>query len=531
MSSVAKIVLVNPSFEPIYIYDKNSVGDPPNIPRAMVALGTYLQERGHSIKILDAALDPGIEDQIVEEAKNAAFVGFGVMSCSIISSLKISKMIKEKTKAKTVWGGIHPTFLPKQTCEDPLVDYVVHGEGEDAILELLEGNDPAGIKNLAYKKDGAVIVNPRRDFLDINKVPSLNFELVDVERYINRTLVQIKQKVRMLPVISSRGCPHRCSFCIHVIADDRPYRMQDVEITLKEIRRLKEKYHVQAIKFAEDNFFVNRKRVKAICEGMKEMGLKWVGECRADYFRDGHVDEELLKLMKQSGCAGFTVGAESGSQRMLNLLKKDIVPEMVVKAAQQCYKYNFVPSISFIVGMPGETRKDVHKTVDLIMKAVKECPIMIGGIGPYRPQPGDYLYEYCFQVANMKTPRTLRDWTKQEYLDLVMNASYIPWNEHAQHISNVTYYAGLYFFTNRRLGMYMKRDFIKALGFSFFVLLARLRCKTKFFYFPWDRNLFNLATRLAGHKHIMNFAFGSSRKKTIEKAAEQLEQGATTAAA
>ena len=516
---MAKIVLVNPSFEPIYVYDRNSVGDPPNIPRAMVALGTYLEERGHRVKIFDVALNPGIEPEIVEEAKDAEFVGFGVMSCSIISSLKISQMIKEKTKAKTVWGGIHPTFLPKQTCEDSLVDYVIHGEGEDAILELLEEKDLTQIKNLSYKTEGKVMVNPRRDYLNLNKMPSLNFELVDVDRYITRTLVQTKEKVRMLPVISSRGCPHRCSFCIHVIANDRPYRMQDVDITITEIKRLKEEYQVQAIKFAEDNFFVNRKRVKAICEKMKGMGLKWVGECRADYFREGHVDEELLQLMKESGCAGFTIGAESGSQKMLNLLKKDIVPEDVVRAAKACYKYNFVPSISFIIGMPGETKKDVHQTVNLIIKAVKECPIMIGGIGPYRPQPGDYLYEYCFQIANLKTPSTLRDWTKPEYLDLVMNASYIPWNEHADYISNVVYYAGLYLFTNRRLGIYIKRDVVRGLGFSVFVMLARLRCKTKFFYLPWDRKLFNLATRLAG-QHIMNFAFGS-RKKIVEQAAEQ----------
>ncbi len=491
----------------------------------MIALGTYLKQRGHAVKIFDARIEDDVESKIVAEAKEAKFVGFGVMTSSLISSLKLSKLVKEKTKAKTVWGGIHPTYLPEQTCEDPLVDYVVHGEGEDAILELLEGKDPSEIKNLAYKKDGKVIVNSRRPYLNLNKVPSLDFELMDVEKYITRTLVQIKKKVRMLPVISSRGCPHRCSFCIHVITDDRPYRMQDVDITVNEIKRLKDRYNVNAIKFGEDNFFVNRKRVKAICEGIKDLGLKWVGECRADYFREGHVDTELLELMKASGCAGFTIGGESGSQKILDLLKKDSTPQMVLNAARTCYKYGFVPSISFMLGMPGETKKDVNQTVGLIMKTVQACPIMIGGVGLYRPSPGDYLYDYCFQIANLEKPKSLREWATPKYLDLMISASYVPWNEHSKYIMNANYYAGLYFFTNRRLGIYIKRNLIKGLGFSFFVMLARLRCKTKFFYLPVDRKLFNLATKVVGHNHIMNFAFGS-RKKRVEQA-EQLAETAT----
>ena len=518
---MAKIVLVNPTFEPFWIYDEKSMQDPPNVPRGVLAIGTYIKSKGHDVKIIDAVIDENHEEKIIEATKDAQFVGFAVMTSSLVSSLKLSRLVKDNSpNCKIVWGGIHPTELPKQTCEDPLVDLVVHGEGDETICDLLDGKNLEEIGNLAYKKDGKVIVNPRRKFFDINKIATLDFEMVDVERYITRTLVQERRKVRMLPVMSSRGCPHRCTFCFHTTTGDRPYRTQEAQNTINEVKRLKQRYNLDAVKFAEDNFFVVRKRVKEICEGIKDLNIKWVSECRADYFREGHVDDELLKLMKESGCAGFTVGAESGSPKILKMFKKDVTPEKILYAVERCYEYGFVPSVSFITGAPGETKKDSHMTVDLLMNVVKKCPILIGGIGPYRPNPTDHLYKHCYEIADLETPKTLRDWIKPKYSELMVNLSYVPWNENSKYISNVNYYAGLYFFTNRRLAMYIKRDPIRALGFSCFVMLARLRCKTKFFYLPIDRPLFNIAAKIAGQHHIMNFAFGSRKKR--EKVAEEV---------
>lgn len=521
---MVKIVLVNPSFEPIYIYKKNKLEDVPNVPRAVLTLGTYLKQKGHEVKIIDARIEDKPIQKTVEEAKNADFVGFGVMSSQITNALKISDAVKKYTKAKTVWGGIHPTLFTEQTCQDPTVDFVIHGEGDEALLELMEGIEPNKIKNVAYKKNGKVIVNSRRDYFDINKIPQIDFDLIDVEKHINRTLVQERRKVRMLPVVSSRGCPHRCAFCIHVICDDRRYRTQDVDTTVNEIKRLKEKYHIHAFAFAEDNFFVNRQRVKDILEKIKHLGLKWECECRADYFRPGHVDEELLKLMKESGCAGFTIGAESGCPKTLKVMKKDITPEQIVNSAKICYKYGFVPAFSFIVGLPGETRKDALMTVRMIEKVVKECPIMIGGIGLYRPYPGGELYDYCFKIGNLKNPDSLREWTSQKYLDLMISASNIPWNKDSDYMKKLNFYCGLYFFTNRRLAMYIKRDPFLGLGFAFFVLLARLRVKTKFFHLPIDRKLFGIATRLSGREYIMNFAFGKRKKVRGQARVAQVSQ-------
>ncbi len=490
---MAKIVLVNPSFEPIYVYKKNKLEDPPNVPRAILCLGTYLKSKGHHPVLIDAVIDEHAMEMVMREAQDAAFVGFSVMSSQITNALKLSDLVKKNTKAQVVWGGMHSTLFTKQTCEDAAIDFVVHGEGDEALLELVDGKDPSEIKNLAYKKDGQVIVNERRGFFDIDKVAHLDYDLLDVEKYITRTLVQTQKKVRMLPIMSSRGCPHRCSFCIHVVCKDRAYRTQSVDCTVNEIKRLKKLYNIQAIKFAEDNFFVNRKRVKEICEKIKDLNIKWVTECRADYFRPGHVDEELLNLMRDSGCAGFTIGAESGSEKTLNVLKKDITPQQIINAAEICYKYNFVPSFSFIVGIPGETKEDVLKTVKVIETVVKKCPILIGGVGLYLPYPGGELYNYCFEIGRLTEPRSLREWTSKDNLNMMTNPQKVPWVKNSEYMKNVAFYGGLYFFTNRRLSMYIKRDPFLGLGFAVFVLLTRLRFKTRFFYLSWDKKLFNLA--------------------------------------
>ena len=136
---------------------------------------------------------------------------------------------------------------------------------------------------------------------------------------------------------------------------------------------MKKKYGIKAIKFLESNFFVNKDRVRELCQAMidEKLDLKWTTDCRADYFSK-QIDEDLLKLVKESGCVGLFIGIESGSPKILDLIKKDITREQAIKAAKMCRKYDIVPFFAFMMGFPGETRKDVMLTVDLMKKLRKE---------------------------------------------------------------------------------------------------------------------------------------------------------------
>jgi anaerobic magnesium-protoporphyrin IX monomethyl ester cyclase len=507
---MAKIVLINPNFEPSSVYKKgkNKLEDSLSMPRSLLCLGTYVQKYGHQVKILDIRLYPEYFDVVKKECQDADFVGFTVMTSQVTNALKLSAFIKRKINPniKIIWGGIHSTLFTKQTCENEFIDYVVHGEGEETLLDIVNNLAPEDIKNLAYRKLNTitnkpeVIINERRDFFDLDTLPPLNYDLLELENYIYRTSHIKGKKVRTLPVITSRGCPHRCSFCIHVACKDQKYRTQNVDVSIKELIRLKEKYGIEAIKFAEDNFFVNRKRVVEMCNQMIEhnLNLEWITECRADYFRPKYVDDELLTLIKKAGCVGFTIGAESGSPRILELMKKDVTREQILFAAKQCQRFGLHPSFSFIVGLPTETKKDILMTVSLIEKVLKFAPDAFGGVNLYRPYPGGDLYDISFNKGKIKKPEKLTDWIKPKYVNLMTLYTTLPWNDHASFVKNLGYYGILYFFTKRRLRVYLKRNIFLGAGLTFFVSLAKLRWKFRFFHFPIDRFIFVKASRIFG---------------------------------
>jgi len=494
-----KIILINPNFESPFIYKKNDIRDSPGIPRGILCIGTYLKKNGFDVKIIDRRLSESTLDYIQQEAKNALFVGISVMTSQIRDALMVSDELKKVSDVPIVWGGIHPTLFPEQTCKDNSVDFVIFEEGEETSLELAnalknDGKDFSKIYGLIYKKENEIVKNSSRAHIDLNKLPNLDFNLIDIERYIWRTLPGTGKKQRRLPLISSRGCPHRCGFCFHVLCNDIKYRTKSVDRTIEEIKELISKYNIDSLLFAEDNFFVQRKRVVEICNKLIENGIKinWRAECRADYFKQGFVDDELLQLISKAGCKNFTVGAESGSQKILNLMTKDITVENIINCAEQCNKYGISPSFSFMTGLPGEEKKDTRQTIKLIKKLRKLCPNCGVAIGIFRPYPGGHLYKTSFETAKLEDPQTLREWIDKGYVKLMSLSSDIPWNKNSAYMQNAVFYCRMFFFcTKESLLRYIKRNPVLGLGFSVFVLSGTVRVYMNFFSLPIEKYLFN----------------------------------------
>ncbi len=511
-----KVLLINPNFEPPFVYKKGDLRNTPGMPYGLLCLATYLKHNNHNAEIIDTRIEPSMQN-ILSKAEKADIIGITAMTAQLKDALRICSELKKKFSKPIVFGGIHATLFPEQTCEDPLIDFVVCGEGEETLLELVnalnqqiqtnqkESINPKGSKNpkttkqdfskidgLLFKNNGKVIKNKQRKLIDLNKMPPLDFDIIDVEKYIHRAFISGKT-ARTLPILSSRGCPHRCAFCFHVLGHDTIYRFKDPEKTIKEIKDLIKKYNITGIKFIEDNFFVNRKRVKHLLEMMlkEKLNLTWSSECRADYFRKGHVDDELLDLMKKSGCTSFTIGAESGSPKMLHIMKKDITVENILFSAKQCNKYSLIPGYSFIFGTPGETKKDIKETIKVIKQIKKLHPSAFGGGVVFRPYPGGNLYEESFKKAGIPKPATLRDWAKNKYLHLMTSKSSIPWCKNPGYTKRVAFYSLFYFFSNRQLKNYIKRNRFLGIGYAIFVYLVRLRWKLSFFALPFDMLIFS----------------------------------------
>lgn len=416
---MSKVLLVYPASKPEHKgieLDNYRLGE---LPIGLMSLAGYLESRGHSIKVIDARAYPKdeVNRRLIQEITEADCVGLSVMSIQVKHALALTELIKEQDRdMPVVWGGIHPTLFPEQTIRDPSVDYVIHGEGEYTFNKLLEYQDkgsPAlnGIEGLAYKERDVIRINKTPQPLDINELPDPAYHLFDVEKYINRILFTGK-RVRTLSISTSRGCPYRCSFCVNRILVARKWRPLSPERVFDSIDGLVEKYHLNHIFFIDDYFFGKIDRVKGIAEHIleKDYDILWEANIRANNFKADQVDDKCLKLLKRSGCYSLRMGAESGSDRVLDILKKDITVKNIIHAVELCKKHDIIPLCYFMTGIPGETLAEAKMTFSLIIKLYRIYPrIRVIVPGLFRPYPGGELYSECIRLG-FREPQSLKEW-------------------------------------------------------------------------------------------------------------------------
>lgn len=477
---MSKVLLINPPFNIAKEnYDSSiSVG--------LLSIATYLASRRISVKIIDGARQKNYLDLIKENIKNYDYAGLSVMTTQISKALEISGLIKGlNPNCKIIWGGGHPTFFIRETIEHPLIDIVCYGEGELVMHELASGKELGEIKGIAYKNKGETIINEPMPLHDPAEMPLFNWELEARE---------ILEKLYLIPSLTSRGCPHRCTFCINAILKNR-WRPRAAEQVLRDLEVIKSKEYFKGkkLRFWDENFFVDINRAKKIIDGMLErnFNMPWETTIRANYIREGMVDDELMAKLKKTGCYLLSFGAESGSPRILAKIKKDITPDEVVNSAKQCLKHNIIPQYSFMIGLPGETKEDMKMTLKLIdrLTALSD-KVQILGPQAFRPYPGSPLYEECV-AAGWKAPATLEEWAHLVENELsYLTVRNFPWVKHKDYVESMEAYV--------RFGAHSLKS---AMGSSVkaqkmiklaFVLLCKLRWKLKFFFFPIE---FKLAKR------------------------------------
>lgn len=472
-------------------------------PIGLLSLGTILKKNGYDVKIVDAIKEPDYKQEIVDYAKKALVVGIGVWTAEIKNAYEITQLIKKNVDVPVVWGGWHPTLFPEQIIQDELIDYVITGEGEYSFIELVRSLDEnrgiSKIKGLLYKKNGRVYKNPKAEkFVNLEELPELDFSLIDVEKYVYQR-ISTKLK-RALPYESSRGCPHRCTFCINVVIGNRVYRTKTPEKVVKEVEHLIKKYNLNYILFIEDNFFLDRERVKKICEGIikKKLKFNWFAECRADYFKGGHIDSEILGLARKAGLHTLTIGAESGSPLSLGVMKKDITISDIINSAKLCNSANVIPVFSFIIGLPGENREEIYKTIGLIWKLHYICPIMGGGVNIFFPYPKCELTEGLIKKGLLREPKTLKEWLDDKAIDRYININFISkkdsqrgWQDNPVLLHNISYYLNFFLrYSESEARGFLTKLNLKYYLYLFFRVLAKERIKYKFFSLAADKWLF-----------------------------------------
>lgn len=371
-----------------------------------MAISSCLKQKGYDVKIVDRALEENAHNQVLESIDEALCLGITCMTGpQLFEALRIAQKAKTKRpELPIVWGGFHPTLFPEQTVAHPLVDIVVRGQGEETIVELVrafEGKSlMKSILGITYKKDGAIISNPKRPVRDINTFPMLDYEGIDLQSY-----------ARSGPIayVSSRGCPHRCAFCAVKCFYGQRWVYYPPTRVLDELRGLVEDFGISRICFYDDNFFVDKRRVEKICDGLMGSGLdiEWEALGRCDYF--ARYNERFLSKLRMAGMRLVSFGAESGSPKILQVIRKDISPSDTIKAAKNCRDAGIDTDFTFMSGLPSETLEDLRQTIDLINRIYAISPSTSVRLFSYTPSPGTDLLVECTRLG-LKQPTSLEDW-------------------------------------------------------------------------------------------------------------------------
>lgn len=387
-----KILLINPpytNFEGI----KESGGH--MMPLNLAYLAAYLRERVKcKIVILDAEVRGLNYKQIKESLKKEKpdIVGVTCPTPTVDHVFNILKIVKEELNHKcvTVVGGIHATALPQETIQNPYVDFLVAGEGEITFFELVDAlmknkKDFSHIDGLYFKKKGKIVVNkPRQLITDLDSIPFPARDLFDLKIYCQAPTKKTSDKLAG-PILTSRGCAFVCTHCISQKTWGRQVRFRSTANITKEIEECINKYGIEEINVFDDTFTLYQNRAMEICDMIitKKINIHWNALSRVNT-----MSLPLAKKMREAGCHLISFGLESGSQRILNLMKKRATLEMAKRAVKAVDTAGMRVHASFMIGNVGETEKTIKQTIAF----AKSLPLDNATFFITSPYPGSELY-------------------------------------------------------------------------------------------------------------------------------------------
>ncbi len=483
------------------------------VPLQLLGISRDLDQEGYEIKIITPITHEKHIESAVKEAEGAICFGITAMTgYAIYDGLNAARAIRKKyPKMPIVWGGWHPSILPRETCEDENVDIVVKGQGERTFTELVhaldEGKSIKDIQGICYKDgNGKVIENCDRPLESLDNFPRIPYHLVDVQKFVN----SIDYAERAINYYTSYGCPHRCIFCVEQIVNKQRWAGLSPEKAAEEVDSLKRMYGIDAVQIIDSNFFVGQDRGKRFAKRLLELGtnIKW-GNVNGRVKQLASLSDETWDLMKRSGLACILVGAESGDQETLDYMQKDITVDDTLKLTEKCAKYDVKILASFLAGFPrSKDPEECHSMVDkeinsafwLIDKMFSIYPRIRMMFALYLPYPSTALFTQCKELG-LEIPKKLEDW--DDYLVQAEDAAKMKvrqkWITEKQ--ARKLLMCGMYIFFFKDPDSFdlvtkkINNKLYKAvlwIGFNVGKTVALLRWKLKFFDFPVDFYAYNL---------------------------------------
>lgn len=413
------IVLVKPPLSAEVLYGEMSGIGSYEAPLGLAYLAASLRGHGISVAIIDGTIArlplERLAGRILE--KNPRYVGISAVSLEIDSAARLALLVKEKNPAVvTILGGVHLSAEPAKTMGAfAQFDVGVVGEGESTLVELVRaldaGGPVAGIAGLVYREGGRVLLSgPREPARDLDSLPPPAWDLIPGFPESYSPPAYATKGGSSASIVTSRGCGHRCTFCFQGTMG-RVLRFHSAEYVLRTIKILHTTYGIRDFRILDDQFLASQKRVRDICARLIDEKLPITFTCLA---RINTINPDILGLLKQAGCRQISFGIESGSQRMLDFIKKGIRLDETEQAVRWTKEAGILTLGYFIMGFPTETEETLEQTIDFF------CRLQLDDIGIFflTPFPGTEIDRTAERYGIPD-----RDWSK---MSLFTDPSFIP---------------------------------------------------------------------------------------------------------
>ncbi len=401
MVKEVKVALINPPLLP------GMFRHHPLVPLGLAYLAAVLEDAGCEVKVFDCP-PLGISHEelgkmLVKFSPN--FVGITCMTMTYPSAVKAAMMVKECLPETLVGvGGPHVTFYDEEALREcPSIDFVVRGEGEQTALEIVDcirdGGKISKVHGITLRKNGEIVRTLDRALIqDLDRLPYPAYHLFPMDKY------RIFGK-KIMPIITSRGCPFQCSFCVTSRMVGKKFRARSPENVVNELEWLKNEHDADAFCFYDDTLTLDKNRIIKICNMIKErkIGVPWDCQTRVD-----QISLEILRGMVDAGCQLVSFGVESGSNKILSKIGKGTTVEQNKKAVMLAKKVGLLVAVSIIIGYPGETNETLKDTLKFLWE-VKPDDAYLCFATPY---PGTELR----RMLNDLGWEMSKDWAKYDTL-------------------------------------------------------------------------------------------------------------------
>ncbi|HVG08765.1 MAG TPA: radical SAM protein [Thermoanaerobaculia bacterium] len=416
-----RVILVNPR-----MCSPRSV----RLPLSLLALGAVLER--YDWHIVDGNVDPDAAGTLLRllDEKPSALVGMTVMpGPQVAPAIELSSIVRARhPEVPIAWGGYFPTLYPDSAVNAPYVDYAVRGQGEDTLLELLEGKPLQDIRGLTWKDQGAIVHNPERPFRPPDEYPLYPYERVgDVASYLRPSFLGKRTGVHQAAI----GCRYRCTFCGVVSMFNGLTRLQGparMEAVLATLRG----YGADSVQLYDHNFFDKEETSIPALEVMARSGLRFWCYARTDTLAG--FSTSTWDLIRKSGLSMVYVGAEAGSDEVLKRMKKGTSVEQTFEMVRRCREYGVIPELSFVLGGPEDPEGEVEKTLRFIRKVKEVHPAAEVILYFYSPTPQRDPARLKAEMPVLKRygpegpdlPTTPEEWTEPKWISYVCHQD-APW--------------------------------------------------------------------------------------------------------